>query len=221
MPIINIAINDDEYQSLRTEYDQVSAAIGANRALPSFEQWLVTRINKAPTDLHKEDTHEDLLAISAIEKLITSLQAHGFALAHLSKRDTSTSESASDLADALVSDLHLAQHQSKRLAQLFEYYLKSAKEVADLSHVGITNRAYGALHEAYKDLVERTTKSSSNLGEERALGRAEGGIAVLVSVNAISREAAKEKISAFRSQIRGSGKSNWVGKVFGGTSDDD
>ncbi|WP_019140811.1 hypothetical protein [Noviherbaspirillum massiliense] len=213
MPVIQITLNDRDYQYLQEEYKQASSA----SPQPAFEQWLTSRLTSGIAE--RETPHEDVRAINAIEKLVIGLQPNGFALAHLAKQGAP--ESAAMLAESLAADLKLSQHQARRLQELFAYYLRNPKEIADLSQVVVTNRAYGALHEAYRELAERTTKSLDHLDADRALGRAEGAIAILVSMNVIERAVAKEKIQAFKMQIRNSGKPSWVGKVFGGAGEDD
>lgn len=112
--------------------------------------------------------------------------------------------------------IQLQPHFLKRLQDLIEHYLKSAKDIADAGQVGITNRGYGALHEAFRKLSERTAKVTEHLGNERAIGRVEGAVAILVSLNIMDRRTAEEKTDAFKSEIRNAPKSTWVGKVFGG-----
>lgn len=216
MPSITISLSDTEFASLQNAYEAERTAAPA--MVPPFEQWLASRVAARPGPA---DAPDHLPAIDAIEKLITGLQAHGLALVYLARRDASPAGTASALANSLAAGLNLPQHQAQRLQQLFEYYLKSAREAADLAQVGMTARTHAALHEAYADLFERITRPGSTLEENRAIGRAEGAVAVLVSLNAISREAAKEKISALRLQLRGGNKAGWVGKVFGSTADDE
>jgi hypothetical protein len=52
-------------------------------------------------------------------------------------------------------------------------------------------------------LRERTTTALDHLGTERAIGRIEGAIALLVSLGIIEREAGREKTKAFKVMARG------------------
>lgn len=62
------------------------------------------------------------------------------------------------------------------------------------------------LKQAYQRLVDRTMIALDHLGSERAIGRAEGAMAILVSMQAIEREAAQKKTQAFKANIRNAKK---------------
>lgn len=203
MPAINLSLElpDEVLHALQEEYKKMAIAWprpGQTALPPGFEEWLGERLADAATALRNEEVR----LFSALEKLVTQLQPHGFALAHLGIRGTSTGESARALSACLVDELRLPPTQRKRIEELLGYYARSAKDVADMGHVALTNRAYGALHEACRDLLERTGSALERLGEERAIGRAEGAIAMLVSLGAMDRTAGKEKAESFKEQVR-------------------
>jgi hypothetical protein len=206
MPEINIIVNDEEHRALSDEHKKMSIEwlrAKPDSVPPAFETWLAARLAAgAPTTATPRRDVEEMRSFTAIEKLITSLQPHGFGLAQLGKRGAGPSSSVSGLAQALARDLGLSTQRTKRIEELLEYYSKNAKELADAAHVGITNRAYGALHEAWRELAERTAKAVDHLGEDRALGRVEGAVAVLVAVNVMNRDSAREKAETFRLQMR-------------------
>jgi hypothetical protein len=205
MPTINLALSEDDYHQLREEYKKMALAWpkpGLASLPPTFEEWVTTRA-MAANNVADGGSLDDLRVFAAIEKLITSLRTHGFGLAHLGKHDRpSSSGSAQELAESIVSDLKLPQQQLKRIQELVDYYSKGAKEIADMAQVGITNRAYGALHEAYRELLERTDQAVERLGEERAIGRVEGAVAILVTTHVMDRQTAQEKTEAFKMQAR-------------------
>jgi hypothetical protein len=204
MPSINIVLSEDDYNKLQEDYKKMTAALpkrGLSALPPTFEEWLATKAITGHDTAAASGGLDDVRAFNAIEKLITSLRSHDFGLAHLGKHGMSSTISAQQLAENLVRNLNLSQQQMKRIQDLIEYYSKGAKETADLAHVGVTNRAYGALHEAYRELVDRTEKAVDRLGEERAIGRVEGAIAILVNMHVMDRQIAKEKAGAFRLQI--------------------
>jgi hypothetical protein len=204
MPAINISLSDDEYNRLQEEHKKVVARAKHDFSVlpPTFEEWIAGRATTGNGTAENDDELDAVRAFNAMEKLITSLRSHGFGLAHLGKQDSVPADSARELADTIVRDLRLSPQQSKRIQELVEYYSKGAREIADAAHVGITNRAYGALHEAYRDLADRTDKSTERIGEERAIGRVEGAIAILVNMHVMDRHAAKEKTEAFKAQAR-------------------
>lgn len=210
MPEINIPLSDNEHRMLSDEYKKMSIDwLRTNIASvpPPFEQWLAGRLTIGiGSAASREREIEELRIFNVIEKLITGLQPHAFGLAHLGKPDAEPAESATALAQSLAADLGLSPLRAKRIQDLLAYYSKSAKEIADLAHVGVTKRAYGALHEAYRELVQRTEKAFDHLGEDKALGRVEGGIAILVSLQVMNRNMATEKTEAFRQQVRDSEK---------------
>lgn len=206
MPEIRISINDDEHRLLSDEYKKMSIEWLRSKAgtvPPPFEQWLATRltlsIRKAAAPEHEL---EEMQSFTAIEKLITGLQQNGYGLAHIGRQGATQAESASAFAQTLAHDLGFSAQRAKRIEELLGYYSKGAKDIADAAHVGVTNRAYGGMHEAWRELTERTAKAFDHLGEERALGRVEGAIAILVAMHVITRENAREKTEAFRLQMR-------------------
>ncbi len=218
MPVISVPYSDHEYAKLQDEYIKLTAAwpgIGQKASAPTFEQWIGQRALAA--GMTASDPDQDMQVFNGIEKLVTSLDRKGFGLAHLAKHGMSPEESALELAKAMAADLKLQPQYLKRLQELFEHYLKNAKDIADAGQVGITNLAYGALNEAQRKLAERTAKAAGHLGEERAIGRVEGGVAILVSLSILDRNSAEEKAEAFKLQIRNAPKSTWVEKVFGGS----
>ncbi|RJG05751.1 hypothetical protein D3870_06710 [Noviherbaspirillum cavernae] len=209
MPVINITLNDDAYNALQDEYRKMAIAWprpGRAALPPGFDEWLAARAIGGEVEALPRAALDDVRTFTAIEKLITRLAQHGFGLAHLAKNDASLPDAARELSESLVGDLNLPSQQRKRIEELIEYYAKSAKEIADLGRVGVTNRAYGALHEACRDLVERTGSAVDRLGEERGVGRAEGAIAMLVSLGVMDRKTGTEKTEAFKLQARDSKK---------------
>ncbi len=206
MPIININISDEEQRLLADEYKKMSIDWLRSKPAtvpPAFEDWLGARVTASARQATMSDREvEEIRCIGAIEKLITSLRPHGFGLAQLGKRGAEPAECAEELALGLVAELGLSRTRAKRVQELLEYYSKSAREIADQAQVSMTNRTYGALHEAYRELVERTARASAHLGEDKALGRVEGAVAMLVSLNVMNRQTAKEKTEAFKQQAR-------------------
>lgn len=202
MPVINIEVSDEEHRMLSEEYRKASIAwlrSNPSSVPPSFPQWLSNRTVEYVRQANLEPREVDEMhAINAIEKLVTSLQRHGFALASLDRPGVEPADAIADFAQSVARDLGLPHHTAKRLQELLQYYAKSAKEIADMAHVVITNRAYGALHEAFRELADRTAKAAEHLGDDRALGRVEGAVAILAGMRVMTRPAAKEKTDAFK-----------------------
>jgi len=218
MPVINIALNDTDYQRLEKEHEAIRAAWPThNPAMPppTFAVWLGARLSEQGSNLEAVDSLADVRLFNAVEKLVTSLPAHGFQLAHVAPAETAPATSAQLLANAMVHHFSLQQHYIKRFQELFTHYLKTPKEIADTAHVGITNRAYGALTEAQRSLTAQTTAAIPRLGADRAIGRIEGATAMLVSLEVMNPATAKQHTSAFKAEARAQKKSGWVGKMFG------
>lgn len=221
MSVINVVLNEEDHANLQDEYQKMTATwqrLGHKVLPPTFELWLGQRAASA-ADAPAPDTDlDDMRVFNAVEKLVTGLHQHGFGLAFVGKQGITPPLAASDLAQMIVADLKLQPHYVKRIQDLFEHYVKSAKEIADRAQVGVTNRAYGTLDEAYGQLVERTGKAAQNLGIERAIGRVEGAAAILVSLNAMDRDSARKKAAEFKFQMRSALRPTWVEKVFGGAN---
>jgi hypothetical protein len=221
MPVIEIVYSEDDNAKLKDEYQKIRVTwqrLGRKSLPPTFEQWVGARAVAGDGTSMSGVELDDMRVFNAIEKLVTSLDPHDFGLAHLARLQSAPEKSALDLAQVIVTDLNLPPQYLKRIQDLFEHYLKSAKELADAGNVGLTNRTYGALNEAYRKLLDRTAKAAGHLGPERAIGRAEGAIAILVSLDILDRSAAEKKTRAFKLQLRNAQKPTWVGKVFGGPS---
>ena len=220
MPVIEIVYSEDDNAKLKDEYQKMSATwkrLGRKSLPPTFEQWVGARAVASAEKPIAGGELDDLRVFNAIEKLATSLEQCDVGLGYLARQDDAREQAAADLAKVIVTDLSLPQAYLKRFQDLFEHYLKSGKEIADAAHVGVTNRAYGAMIEAYRNLAERTAESAEHVGQDRAIGRVEGALALLVALDVMDRTAGEKKARAFKTQVRRAArKATWVGKVFGG-----
>lgn len=202
MPSITLAIDDLLQQRLEDDYKRMSIEWLRNHPgtmPPDFGQWLSERLASSVQHTGRNERElDEMRTVNAIEKLITELAPHRFGLVHLGKTAEELADAIEELGQTLLGELGLSRSRAKRIQDLLAYYAKSPKEVADMGHVVVTNRAYGALHEAYRELAARTETARARLGEDKALGRLEGAVAMLVSLGIMSRETAREKTEAFR-----------------------
>lgn len=202
MPSITLALDDILQQRLADEYKRMSIEwlrSHPGTMPPDFSQWLVERLAAGmPQSSRSERELDEMRMVNAIEKLITELMPHRFGLVYLGKTQEELGDAIAELGQTLIAELGLSRTRTKRIQDLLAYYAKSPKEVADLGHVTVTNRAYGALHEAFRELAARTETARARLGEDKALGRLEGAVAMLVSLGVMSRETAREKTESFR-----------------------
>lgn len=222
MSVIDVVLSEESHSKLRDEYERMAATwsrLGKQSLPPTFEQWVGFRAVEQESSPISNAELDDMRVFQAIERLVTSLHQHGFGLAHVARNGDAPGQSALGLAQLMVNDFKLQPQYTKRLHDLFEHYMKNAKEIADMAQVGLTNRAYGALSEAFRSLIDRTGKSADRLGPDRAIGRVEGAAAILVSLDVMERNVAKKKTDAFKKEMRDKPKPSWVGKVFGGSGD--
>lgn len=222
MSVIDVVLSEESHKKLREEYESMAATwsrLGKQSLPPTFEQWVGLRAAENEKGSMSNAELDDMLVFQAIERLVTSLQPHGFGLAHVARNGDAPEQSAFSLAELLLNDFKLQPQYRKRLQDLFEHYVKGPKEIADMAQVGLTNRAYGALTEAYRLLCDRAAKSANHLDAERAIGRVEGAAAILVSLDAMDRDIAQKKTDKFKREMRSKPKPGWVGKVFGGADD--
>ena len=216
MAVVEIVLNERDHSRLQAEYSKMCEAwsrSGQHKLPPTFEQWLGLRAVEAESRAAPAEVDEGRL-FAILERLITSLPQQGFSFAHVGKRGVTREEAAKNLAQMLVRDFHLPVQYEKRLEELFAHYAKDAREVADLAQLTITNLTFGALNEAYRQLAERTETALTRLGPDRAIGRVEGGAAILVEMKVLGRDSAHEKTNAFKVVARSHPKGNWVGKIF-------
>lgn len=218
MPQISISVSPEAHQNLLKSFQQTVDATPSGALRISFDDWLLARISTEPKTESSSAELNDIYSFNAIERMVTRLHKHGYGLACYPKAAVKAEMSAALLASAIVKDLKLTTPYVKRLQDLFKHYQKDAKEIADAAQVGITNRAYGAISEAFSLLVARTEKAEENLDDERALGRVEGGIAMLVNLDIMTRVNATKKAAEFKTKFmteeKSEPKDNWVNKVF-------
>jgi hypothetical protein len=222
MSVIDVVLSEESHKKLRDEYESTSATwsrLGKQSLPPTFQQWVGLRAAEQVSGAMSHADLDDMRVFQAIERLISSLRQQGFDLAHIARNGDAPEQSSLNLAQMMVNDFKLQPQYQKRLQDLFEHYVKGAKEIADMAQVGLTNRAYGALSEAYRALSDRTAQSVDRLGTERAIGRVEGAAAILVSLDVMERNVAEKKTDTFKREMRGKPKPGWVGKVFGGLAD--
>jgi hypothetical protein len=202
MPVFTLLLDDDQYRRLSEQYKRMSIEwLGSKQnGPPTFEQWLAAQAgNPAPGTSSKQRDTEEMRLVDTLERLITLLQANGFALAQTDQREPE--EAAEALALAFASNLGLSPQRARRVRDLFAYYARSAREVADTAKLVTTKRSYDALHDACRALTERTKNAAKRLGGERALGRVEGALAILVMLQVMSPQNANEKTDAFKRQL--------------------
>jgi hypothetical protein len=218
MPVINVLLSEIDHDSLEEEHAALVAQwprLGHKGLPPTFAQWLGKRLMiNAKTEVD-DLALGDIRVFNAIEKLVTSLPQHGFNLAYTAPASIDSSSAAQALAQSIVGHVALQPQYAKRLQELFMHYLKNAKEIADTAQVGITNRAYGALTEAHRQLTERTSEAVAKLGVDKAIGRVEGATAILVGMEVMDRATAKKRTSAFKAVARANSRPGWVGRMFG------
>jgi len=216
MAVIEIVLNETDHTRLQGEYSKMCetwSRMGHAALPPTFEQWLGART--AEMDVAKSGAElDDMRVFSVIERLVTSLPQHGFSLAHVVKQGVSRSDATRGLAELIVRDFRLPAQYTKRIEDLIEHYVRDAREVADQAQLVITNRTFGALNEAYRQLAERTESSIQRLGPDRAIGRVEGAAAILVGMEVMGRESAREKTKDFKVLARSAPKSKWTDKIF-------
>jgi hypothetical protein len=217
MPIINVTLNELDNQRLEQEHKALVEGwhqLGNQNQPPTFASWLGTRLARPHDDAMDNLSLSDIRVFNAIENLISSCPQHGFNLAHIAI-SSKPADSSQALASALVETFKLQPHYAKRLQELFSHYAKTAKEVADVAQVGVTNHAYGALTEVYRKLIERTSGGITKLGADKAIGRVEGATAILVGLGVMDRTDAKKRTNEFKKEADLAKKSGWVGKIFG------
>lgn len=205
MPTIEIELSEKEYLRLQEAYRKAAVAMRDSRPdapAPDFGHWLGEAL--PPLYAAQEDNEElnVVRAFTAIEKLVFNLHRLGFLLAHPAKGAAQQSGSLQDLAQSVAGDLQLPPQYVKRIEDLLAHFSKNPKELADAAHVGLTGRGQAALVEAYRLLVERTEKATDHLGSERAIGRVEGGAAMLVAMDVMERDSAKKMTDEFKLKAR-------------------
>lgn len=208
MPAVNIIISETDYKKLQEDYEKMAAGWaqqGRQLAPPPFDHWTGERL-MGTIPLSVEEI-EHMRLFSAIEQLVTSMHLHGFCLAHVAGHGTAPEKSAQALAQALAQHFELPAPYVKRLQDVFAYYQKSAGSLVDGDSGTPVLHSAAAIERAYEDFLDRTNKALDHLDVERAIGRIEGAIALLVNLEIMNRENARDKTQAFKSLARATKKS--------------
>ncbi|QAU34214.1 hypothetical protein [Janthinobacterium sp. 17J80-10] len=203
MPAVNITISETEHKKLQDDYEKMAAAWalqGRQSSPPSFDHWVSERLTGTTPVSAEEISH--MRVFSAIEQLVTSMHVHGLCLANVAGDATPVEKPAHDLAQELARRFDLPQQYVKRLQDVFTYYQKNVASLVDGGAGTTVLHSGAAMERAYEDLLDRTTKALDHLEPERAIGRIEGAIAILVSLDVMGRDSAKEKTLAFKSLAR-------------------
>lgn len=204
MPAINLIISEADHKKLQEDYEKMSLAWvqqGRHSAPPPFEHWAGERLIGAPRISVEEIDH--IRVFSAVEQLITSLHVHGFCLTHVAGHAIPPEKSAQEMAQALAQHFELPTHYIKRLQDVLAYYQKSPDNLVDGEHGKSMLYSASAIEAAYEEFLDRTTKALDHLDTERAIGRVEGVAALLVSLEVMERETARDKTHAFKLLARG------------------
>jgi hypothetical protein len=206
MPAITITLSDAEHRCLNDDYKEMVLAwprLHARTPPPRFEEWLVNRaLTSGNTEGVAPGSIDEARLYDAIEQVVTSLRPHGFGLMRPVRSDKAA---CAALAADIAGKTGLGAQHTKRLQELLDYYARDAKELADLAQLVLTSHTYDALHENLRELKERTGKALGHLGEEQALGRIEGALAILVGLQAMSRQSAREQAALFKQHMRDKG----------------
>lgn len=203
MPAVNISISETEHKKLQDDYEKMAAAWaqqGRQSAPPSFDHWVSERLMGTTPVSAEEIGH--MRVFSAVEQLVTSMHVYGLCLANIAGETTAPEKPAQELAQALARHFNLPQPYVKRLQDVFTYYQKNVASLVDGGAGNTVLHSAAAIERAYEDLLDRTTKALDHLESERAIGRIEGAIAVLVSLDVMGRDSAKEKTQAFKALAR-------------------
>lgn len=204
MPAINVVISEADHKKLQEDYEKISLTWvqqGRTSAPPPFEHWAGERLIGATPVSAEEIDH--MRVFSAIEQLITSLHVHGFCLTHVAGRTTPPEKSAQEMAQALAQQFELPTHYIKRLQDVLAYYQKSPDYLIDGGQGKGMLYSASAIEAAYEEFLDRTTKALDHRDTERAIGRVEGVTALLVNLEVMERETAKDKTQAFKLLARG------------------
>lgn len=204
MPALHIIISEAEHKKLREDYEKMSSLWvqqGRQSSPPPFEHWAGERLMNSGRISAEEIDHMRVFA--AVEQLITSMHVHGFCLAHVAGQTIAPEKSAQDLAEALARHFELPTHYVRRLQDVLAYYQKSIASLVDNGQGKSQLHTATAIEGNFEELLERTTTALDHLGTERAIGRVEGAIALLVNLGIMERETAREKTQAFKTLARG------------------
>ena len=199
MAIVSMQCSERTLARLRDEYQQLQGNASATAPLPAFETWL------AQADLASANStlgaSSDIQLFRIMEDLITGLEPAGYTLVH--HADSDEVDAATDrLAQALMQHFAAPEFYLKRIQDLLTYYQKPVDHVTTMVRTQEVERLAAAMILAFQALFERSIKALDHLSDDRAIGRIEGAVAMLVSGGAVTRTDAQRQAAAFKKAVR-------------------
>ena len=199
MAPVPVKLSEQNYSLLQATYEEIKNAKPAASGLPPFDLWLQqSTVLLAETG---NSAHDDMLGFKTIENLVTSLQSCGYTLVQHTITE-SDDPAGNRLAQLLAQQFNNPDFYLKRIQDVLGYYQKSVDFVAATARSEELDRFGASLRSAYRDLLQRSDIALDHLSEDRAIGRAEGAAAMLVSCAAMTRREAQQETAEFKKIVR-------------------
>jgi hypothetical protein len=199
MAPVSVKLSEQNFGLLQETYQSLKNLRPEEGDLPPFDQWLQQNIVLPVTG---NSAHDDMRSFKAIENLVTSLQSCGYTLIRHAEPDASD-PSGNRLAHSLAQQFNRPDFYLKRIQDVLDYYQKPADFVAATARHDALESVAANLRSAYRELLLRSDTALDHLSEDRAIGRAEGAVAMLVTGTAMTRHEALQQTAAFKKTVRG------------------
>lgn len=199
MTPVSVKISEQNVALLHETYETLKRTMSVTDDLPPFDLWLQQSI--VLPAVPGNTAHDDMLGFKMIENLVTSLQSCGYTLVqHVGAE--SMEGAGNRLAQLLAQQFNSPDFYLKRIQDVLGYYQKTVDLVAATARQDEIARFAINLRAAYRLLLQRSDAALDHLSEDRAIGRAEGAAAMLVSGAVMTRHEAQQETAGFKKTVR-------------------
>lgn len=143
------------------------------------------------------------IRVDAIEVLIIHLQMCGLALVSLDMTECQHSE-AMALANKVIEQLQIDRRYMGKLFDLFQYHTKSLPETVAPVLPGMLPELRQTMWDSLEDVLQLAahTANRGTISRERAIGIAEGAIALMVHTGACDAETSVGQMALYREKLQ-------------------
>ncbi|MFZ6773331.1 hypothetical protein ACO0LB_11510 [Undibacterium sp. SXout7W] len=196
----------EEYELLVENWDR------GDLSVPSFEQWAYMAEKSEYLRHVQHRVNKDALKLKAIEAFVIQLGKCNLSLVKKSGRVSEAGGYESlKLALELLNHLEIDSRYTKRLEDLFDYYIQDPAKVIDWQQFGILPEAQNSMRAVLEQVMQEMEKgyATSLISKERAIGIAEGATALMVQSGACQPEYAVSLVENIRSKLSTSSTPVW------------
>ena len=188
----------EEYELMVEHWDREDLPV------PDFDQWSYMAQKSEFLRHAQHRVNTDAIKLKAIEAFVIQLGKCNLSLVKKTGKisDAGGYESLK-LALELLNHLDIDSRYTKRLEDLFDYYIQDPAKVIDWQQFGILPEAQTSMRAVLEQVLQEMEKgyAGSLISKERAIGIAEGATALMVQSGACQPEYAVSLVDHIRVKL--------------------